>query len=203
MTKAQIVVFDVGGVLIDWNPRYLYRSLFADDEAAMEYFLTHICSHTWNLMQDAGRSFADAVAELSARYPDYAELITAYDIRWEEMVKSAIEESVEILQALKERGTPLYAITNFSTEKFILTQRRFEFFDLFAGIVVSGDVQLIKPDPAIYLRLLNDYNLSAEACVFIDDSLVNTHGAEAVGMQTIHFQSPAQLRAALIEKALL
>ena len=201
--KPNVVVFDVGGVLLDWNPRYLYRKLFSGDEDAMEYFLTHICSSTWNLLQDAGRPFAEAVAELSERYPKHADNIAAYDQRWEEMITGTIEDTVTILQRLQANATPLYAITNFSTEKFALVRERFDFFEAFAGIVVSGEVKLLKPDRAIYLRLLNDYQLNAADCVFIDDSPINASGAENVGMHAIHFQSPEQLHQALSKQGLL
>ena len=195
------VVFDVGGVLLDWNPRYLYRKLF-DDEDKMEYFLTHICSNTWNLMQDAGRSFADGVIELSTRYPDHADLIAAYDARWLETLKGTIDKSVILLERLKKQDTPVYAITNFSQEKFNLTRQQFNFPKLFDGVIVSGEVRLIKPDPAIYLRLLMDYQLQAEDCVFIDDSPVNVAGAQRVGMHAIHFQSSQQLEDELTELGL-
>ena len=193
----QTVVFDVGGVLLDWNPRYLYRQLFAGDDDAMEYFLTHVCSHTWNLMQDAGRSFADGVGELSARYPEHAALISAYDERWPETVAGAIAGSVEILHELHRQATPLYAITNFSTEKFAYSKTQYDFLNIFLDTVVSAEVKLVKPDPAIYLTLLQKNNLQAADCVFIDDSAVNIHGARQVGMHAIHFQSPEQLRAEL------
>lgn len=202
-TQARPVVFDVGGVLIDWNPRHLYRKLFAGDDAAMEYFLTHICSATWNLMQDAGRSFAEGVAELTERYPEYAALIAAFHERWEEMVPGPIEGTLEILRLLKQRGIPLYVITNFSVEKFTLTRRRFDFFTLFEGIIVSGEVRLIKPDPAIYLRFLSEYDLRAGDCVFVDDSFLNVHAAQAIGMQGIQFQSPQQLQRELAALQLL
>lgn len=201
--KPNTVVFDVGGVLLDWNPRYLYRQLFDGDDQAMEYFLTHICSNTWNLLQDAGRPFSEAVSELSLRYPEYAHHIIAYDQRWEEMIAGAIDASVDILRQLNDRNVPLYAITNFSTEKFSLVRYQFDFFDRFDGIIVSGAVRLLKPDPAIYLRLLNDYDLNAEDCVFIDDSAINVSGAERVGMQAIHFQSAQQLQQVLTEQGLL
>jgi 2-haloacid dehalogenase len=201
--KPAAVVFDVGGVLIDWNPRHLYRKLFAGDDMAMEYFLTHICSATWNLMQDAGRTFDEGVSELIGRYPDYADLIRAFHERWEEMVPGAIEGSVEILESLKKRDVPLYSITNFSAEKFALTRRRFVFFDYFDGIVVSGKVRLIKPDPAIYLYLLSEYGLKAGNCIFIDDHPRNLDGAKAVGMHTLHFQSPEQLRSEFARLGLL
>jgi 2-haloacid dehalogenase len=201
--KPRVVVFDVGGVLLDWDPRYLYRKLFEGDDAAMDHFLTHICSTTWNLLQDAGRPFREAVAELSERHPEHAELIAAYDHRWEEMVPGTIEDTVEILHQLQANSTPLYAITNFSMEKFALMRERYAFFKAFAGIVVSGEVRLIKPDQAIYLRLLHDYELNAADCVFIDDSPYNVAGAERIGMHAIHFQSPAQLRQALTDFDLL
>ncbi|MFO1350344.1 MAG: HAD family phosphatase [Gammaproteobacteria bacterium] len=200
--KPRNVVFDVGGVLLDWNPRYLYRKLFTE-EAAMEHFLTHVCSYTWNLMQDAGRPFADGLVELKSRYPEHAGMINAYHQRWEEMVAGEIAGSVAILSALRKRKVPLFAITNFSTEKFVQVERRYDFFRAFSGIVVSGEVRLIKPDPAIYLRLLHENRLKAGECVFIDDSLINVRGAEAVGMHAIHFRSPAQLRDDLAQLELL
>lgn len=201
------VVFDVGRVLIEWDPRHLYRGLFgvtgdgsaadAERAAAMEHFLTHVCSHTWNLLQDAGRSFADAVAELSERHPEHATLIAAYDSRWEEMVPGAIDGSVEILERLAASGVPLYAITNFSREKFAQTRARFDFFRHFRAILVSAEVRLIKPDPAIYLRLCADHGLQPADCVFIDDSPINVAAAEQVGMHGVLFRSPEQLGRAL------
>lgn len=196
------VVFDIGGVLIDWNPHYLFRQLIAD-EAERDYFLTHICSHTWNLLQDAGRPFAEGVAELSARYPDYAGLIAAYHERWEDMLGGTIADSVALLNDLKARGTPIYAITNFNQETFARCRQLHPFLDDFAGIVVSGEVKLLKPDPAIYLRLLRDHGLNAADCVFIDDVEINVHGAERVGMHAIHYRDPAQLRQALTRLDLL
>jgi len=196
------VIFDFGGVLVDWNPRYLYRQLF-DDEVAMERFLTFVCSTTWNLMQDAGRSFDEAVAELSARFPEQRALIEAYHHRWEEMVAGPIHGSVAILESLKARGTPLYGLTNWSAEKFALTRRRYGFFELFDGITVSGEVKLIKPDPAIYLLNMETFGLTAKDCVFIDDSAINCLAAERLGMTVIEFRSPESLREALQAMAIL
>lgn len=186
------VVFDFGGVLVDWNPRYLYRQLF-DDQVAMERFLTFVCSTTWNLLQDAGRSFDEAVAELSARFPEQRTLIEAYHHRWEEMVAGPIQGSVTILEALKAQGTPLYGITNWSSEKFSLTRQRFGFFELFDGITVSGEVKLIKPDPAIFLLSLENFDLRAEDCVFIDDSFINCNAARKLGMTAVEFHSAEDL----------
>lgn len=197
------IVFDVGGVLIDWNPRHLYRRLFDGNEAAMERFLAEVCTPAWNARQDEGRPFAEAVAELSARFPDYGELIAAYHLRWEEMVPAAIDETIEIVRDVKTAGARLYALTNFSTEKFPLVRSRFDVFELFDGIVVSGDIGLIKPDPAIYRYLVDRYALEASACIFIDDVRANVEAAQSVGMRGVHFSSPAQLRHALNAEGLL
>lgn len=191
------VVFDIGGVLLDWNPRYLYRRLFRGDEVAMERFLTYVCSGTWIAMRDAGRPFAEGVRELSARFPEYAEHIAAFDRRWEEMVGGVFEETVAILAALRARGVPTYALTNFSMEKYPLVRDRFDLSALFDDEVVSGAVHLIKPDPAIYRWLLEKHGLSGEDCLFIDDSPVNVVGAELVGLKAHHYRSPGGLRRCL------
>lgn len=187
------VVFDAGGVLIDWNPRHLYRKLF-DTDQAMEAFLSEICTPEWNARQDAGRPFAQGVAELTARFPDHAELISAYDTRWEEMVPQAHVETIEIAHALQTEGIRLYCLTNFSTEKFRLVRQRFDIFDLFDGIVVSGEIGLIKPDPAIYRYLLERFALRAASCLFIDDVAANVAAAQAVGMRALQYRSSRQLR---------
>jgi 2-haloacid dehalogenase len=191
---AAAVIFDIGGVLIDWNPRYLYRALFDGDEAAMEHFLAHVCSHDWNLTQDAGRPFAEGVAELAARFPEQAELIAAYDTRWEDMVKGAIDGTVVILRELEARGTPLYCLTNFSTEKLPLCLNRFDFFDAFDGIVVSGEIGMVKPDRGIYDHLVETYELTPSQCLFIDDNQANVAGAREAGWQAVRYVSPDQLR---------
>lgn len=190
------VVFDIGNVLVHWEPRALYRKIFAS-EAEVDWFLSHVCNHDWNLEQDRGRSFAEAVKEASARFPEHADAIAAYDLRWHETVLGAIDGSVAILAELAARGTPLYAITNFNQDKFRETVARFPFLRTFRDIVVSGDERVIKPDPAIYRLLLARNGLRAETCVFIDDSEKNVRGAEAVGMKAIHFTSPEALRAEL------
>jgi 2-haloacid dehalogenase len=188
-----IVVFDIGGVLIDWNPRYLYRKLFAEDEAAMERFLAEICTADWNLEQDRGRDWDEAVRELSARYPEQAELIAAYHLRWEEMAPGPIPGTEGIVAALEARGVPLYCITNFSPSKLEMARRRFPVLDRFRGTVVSGVVGLVKPDPAIYRRLLDDHGLKAADCLFIDDVGKNVAGAQAVGMHAVRFTSAPAL----------
>lgn len=197
------VVFDLGGVLIDWDPRHLYRKLFPGDEAAMENFLRCVCTQAWNEQQDTGRSFADGVAELKARYPEHAGLIEAYDARWEEMLAGPIEESVALLGELRARGTPLYALTNWSAEKFPIARRRFDFIGWFDGIIVSGEVGLKKPDPEIFRLLVETHGLEAAATLFVDDNVENVGVTEALGFRTIRFCSPARLRTDLVELGLL
>lgn len=196
------VVFDIGNVLVQWEPRALYRKIFAS-EAEVEWFIATVCNHDWNVEQDRGRSFADAVIEASARFPEHAEAIAAYDLRWHETIIGPIEGTVAILEDLARRGTALYAITNWNQDKFRETRGRFGFLALFRDIVVSGDERLIKPDPEIYRLLLARNGLEAAFCVFIDDSLKNVTGAEAVGMKALHFTSPEALRADLKAMGLL
>jgi 2-haloacid dehalogenase len=182
-------------VFLDWNPRYLYRKLFAD-EAQMEDFLANVCTTDWNLRQDAGRTWDEAVAELSGRFPHHTPLIEAYHHRWPEMITRFFDGTVKILEELKAKG-PVYSITNFSSEKFALAQQLWPFLTLFDGIVVSGDVKLVKPDAAIYRRLLDDFALEAQTCVFIDDVSKNVDAARAVGMRGILFKNPEELRVEL------
>lgn len=196
------VVFDIGNVLVHWDPRALYAKIFASADEAT-WFLTHVCNHDWNLEQDRGRSFAEGVAELSARFPQHAAAIAAYDLRWHETVLGPISGSVAILEELHARSTPLYAITNFNQDKFRETQMHFPFLSLFRDIVVSGDERLLKPDAAIYRLLLERNGLVASDCLFIDDSPRNVAGAEAVGMKGLHFTTPEALRRALVEFGLL
>jgi len=191
--QTKTIVFDFGNVLINWNPRNLYRKLFADP-AEMEHFLAHVCTAEWNLEQDRGRSWADAVKLLCAQHPAWAQLISAYATRWQEMLDGPIQGTVEILRELKIAGRPLYGLTNWSAETFPIARKSFEFLDWFDGIVVSGDVKLAKPDARIYRHLLDTYGLTANETVFIDDSRANVEGAKAVGITALHFSSPAALR---------
>lgn len=142
------VVFDLGMVLIEWDPRHLYRKVFSD-EAKMEWFLAEVCSPAWNLEQDRGRTWDDAIAEAIGRHPEWGKEIRLYRSRWMEMVPGAIAGSVDILEQLHARGTQLYAITNWNGETFWETRERFPFLSLFKDIVVSGDENLLKPEPAI------------------------------------------------------
>ncbi|HET6521449.1 MAG TPA: HAD family phosphatase, partial [Geminicoccaceae bacterium] len=196
------VVFDLGGVLIDWNPRHLYRGLF-DEEAAMERFLAEVCTQDWNERQDAGRSWAEAVAELCARHPDHRDLIEAYDARWPEMVRGAIGGTVGVLAELREAGTPLFALSNWSAEKFPLMRARFDFLGWFEHVVLSGEVGLIKPDPRIFELLLARVGRDAGACVYIDDVDGNVEAARRLGLDAVPFRSPDQLRGELVRRGLL
>jgi 2-haloacid dehalogenase len=205
MTKASrsIVVFDLGGVLIDWNPRHLYRKLFADDEMAMEHFLANVCTHEWNRCQDAGRSFAAGARLLKAEHPDKAELIDAYGARFDEMMAGPIAGSLEILAELRDRSTPLYALSNWSAETYPPAFDRFEFLRWFRGILVSGDVKVIKPDPRIFELLLERFAIDPLSAIFIDDVEANAAAARRFGIHAIHFTNPAALRAELIALGLL
>ncbi len=190
-------MFDLGGVLLDWNPRYLYRQLF-DDPAAMERFLADVCSPAWNERQDAGRPWDEAVAELSARHPDQADLIAAYHERWPETLRGEMPDSVAVLEELKELGLRLYALTNWSQEKFALARPRFAFLDGFDGIVVSGEERLVKPDPAIFHRLSTRYDIAPARAVYVDDSARNVAVAADLGFHALHFVDPHRLRQDLI-----
>lgn len=190
------VVFDLGGVLIDWNPRYPYRQVFAD-EREMEYFLTRICSPEWNARADAGERFEDISAELIKQHPEYKEQIALYYPRWPEMLGGAVEGTVQILRELKAKRVPVFALTNWSAQTFPTARKIFPFLSEFDGIVVSGEEKLIKPDPRLYQVLLERYRLCAQECVFIDDNPANAGAAAALGFTAVRFSSPEQLRGAL------
>jgi 2-haloacid dehalogenase len=201
--RRSVVVFDLGGVLIDWNPRYLYRKLFAGDEAAMEHFLATVCTQHWNERMDAGLAFAEACAPLLASHPERATEILAWGQRFAEMMDAPIHGTVEILEELHRQGVPLYALTNWSAETFPHAQRRFAFLDRFRGIVVSGHEKMIKPDPRIYQLLLDRHAIAAGDAVYIDDNPRNAAAATALGLHGIHFTGPAALRADLLRVGLL
>ncbi len=180
------IVFDFGGVLVDWNPRYLYRTYF-EDEKEMEYFLSQICNNEWNAEQDRGRPFAEGVRLLQEQYPQYAEAIQLYNDGWERMLNGELPRSVELLKRLKGEGYGIYGLTNWSAEKFPLAYARYDCFKLLDGMVVSGEEKVIKPDPAIYRILLERYGLTAETSLFIDDNPANIEAGRQLGFQTILF----------------
>jgi 2-haloacid dehalogenase len=190
--KPDTVVFDLGNVLIRWDPRNIYRKLIPD-AAEMEEFLASVCTHDWNLRQDAGRPIAEAEAELIAKFPDKSDLIRAYYGRFQEALGGPIAGSVALLERLHANGTSLYALTNWSAETFKIARPMFPFLERFRHIVVSGELKLVKPDAAIFRHLLDVVGKPAQACFFIDDSDKNIAGAAALGFHTHHFSEPGAL----------
>jgi len=197
------VVFDLGGVLIDWDPRYLYRSLFAGDEAAMELFLATVCTAEWNRAQDAGRPWADAVETLAAAHPDQRDLIRAYWERWPETLGDAIGPTVELLSELRASRVPLFALSNWSAETFPTARPRYPFLEWFDGIVISGEVGATKPDPRAYEALLARHDLDPATLAFVDDVPANVVAARQLGMRGILFTDAGALRADLADLGLL
>lgn len=193
MRNITSVVFDIGGVLIDWNPRHLFRKVF-DSEEEMEWFLSNICTYEWNVQQDGGKLFSVATAELSALFPEYSDKIAMYYGRWTEMLGGEIEETVKIFRELKSAGMPLYALSNWSHEAFPVAYERYSFMKEFDGLVVSGYEKLLKPDHAIYRVLMERYNVNPAESVYTDDNMDNAAAAGELGFYAIHFQSPDQLR---------
>lgn len=201
-TQIHTVIFDLGNVLIGWDPRRLYRQLL-DDETQVEWFLREVCSSAWNEQQDAGRPWSEATAELREAYPEHGALIDAYHLRWEETLVGAMDDSVALLAELKAHGVRLLALTNWSQETFPIARQRYDFLSWFEGIVVSGEERLIKPDPRIYQRLLERYAVDPHTALYIDDSARNVAAAEALGMQGWWFRGADALRDHLTHLGLL
>jgi FMN phosphatase YigB (HAD superfamily) len=201
VTRA--VIFDVGNVLIRWDARLVYRDLLPD-AAAIDAFFAEVGFDAWNVEQDRGRSWDDGVALLSAAHPHRAGLIAAFHERWQDSVPGVIEGSVAVVEDLCAAGVPLYAITNFSSEKWLESVVRFPFLgECFRDVVVSAREGVLKPDPAIFRVCLERNGLSAGDCVFVDDSAKNVAGAAALGFDTIRFTGAEALRAALVARGLL
>ena len=187
------IIFDLGGVLIDWNPRHLYRKVFTNEDE-MEYFLSEICNSDWNEMQDAGRSLQEGTQVLIQQHPQYEKMIRLYYDRWTEMLKGPFDETVKLLNHFLLRSDlEVYALTNWSMETFPLAQARYDFLGEFNGIIVSGMEKMKKPDPAIYRLLLARFNLSPDHCLFIDDNLRNVVAAQNEGIFGIHYVNPSNL----------
>lgn len=191
------LVFDLGGVLIEWDARRLFIKLFDGDAAAMEKFLADVDFAAWNARFDAGLTLAEGIAELSARFPHYADPIRAYGPRWPETVVGPIRPTVELLRRARQAGYPLYALSNWSAETFPLMRARYEFLAWFEKVIVSGEVGSAKPGEAIFRIFLEASGRSPADCLFIDDSPANIVTAARLGFQTIHFLSPGQLSAEL------
>lgn len=203
MPDITTIIFDLGGVLIDWNPRYVYRTVF-DSEEKVEWFIRHITTLDWNEKQDAGYLIADAVEEKVAEFPEWEKEIRIYYDRWKEMLKGPIPETVELFRQLKAKAHyKFYALTNWSAELFPIALERYGFLQWFDGIVVSGEEKTRKPFPEIYQLLLDRYHVKPKEAVFIDDSLRNIQAAEGLGIRTIHFTSPGAFESKLMEMQLL
>lgn len=201
MKELKNIVFDFGGVLIDWNPVYLYRKVF-DKEEEMLYFLENVCRYDWNILQDAGRPLAEAVQVLQEKHPEYHEEISFYYGRWEEMLGGTIEENVRLLKLLKKEYK-IYGLTNWSAETIPLAMARYDFFNDLEGMVVSGAEKIVKPHPDLYRILLDRYGIKADESLFIDDNYANVEAAQQLGFQTIHLPEGADLEGALREKGVL
>ncbi len=196
------IIFDFGGVLLEWNPRNLYRRYF-DRPEEMEAFLSEIDFTSWNAQQDKGRPWDEAVAVLSAQFPHRAELIRAYHEHWEESVGGPIEGTVEIARRLKRAAYHIVGLTNWSAETFPIARRKYDFLHLFDAIIVSGEVGLIKPDPAIFELAVKKTGVPASQCVFIDDHEANVAMAQRLGMQAVLFRGTGALEAKLAEMGIL
>ena len=193
MIQINSVVFDLGNVLIDWDPRYLYRKLFQNDDE-VEWFLENICDYDWNLKHDSGQLFSKGILEKSKKFPDYSDHINAWYQRWEEMLGGPIDESVKVLSELKEKGVSLYIVSNWSAETYPIAEERFDFLSWFDGKIISGEVGIVKPDQEIYKLLINRYDLNPHQTLFIDDKEENIKSAELLGINGIHFQNASILR---------
>ena len=201
-TAPCALVFDIGGVLVDWNPRYLYRSLIPGDPRSMEKFFDEIDFRNWNEEMDRGRPFAEAVADRSAQFPQYAALIRAFDERWEETLGDPIEGSVRLVRRLRNAGFPLFGLTNSSSEKFKLVRKKFPFLESFEWIMISGEFGLIKPDPRMFEVFLNRSGLKKADCLFIDDTEMNVAAAVRAGWQAIRCLSADQMTAELEKRGI-
>lgn len=197
------VVFDLGGVLIDWNPYYVYRTIFKTDEE-IKWFFDNICTHDWNEEQDAGRPIKEGNELLIAKYPEHKENILAYYDRWTEMLGGPIHGTVEIFRELKAKpGLKTYALTNWSAETFPIALDRYDFLHWFDGKVVSGEEKTRKPFKEIYQTLIRRFNINVGEAVYLDDNVRNLHPAKELGFSTIHFQQPEQFRKELVSLGVL
>lgn len=201
MPDRPALLFDLGGVLIDWNPRHLYRQVYGDAET--EFFLRNVCTPEWNLALDGGRSFAEAIREKQASWPDYREAIEWWWSRWEEMLNGPVPGAVDLLTELKDLGQPLYALTNWSAETFPMARKHYPFLDWFQEIVVSGREGLVKPDPAIYKVAAERCGIPMAGTVFIDDATANVNAAKELGFDAIRFTGTGALRRELVARGYL
>ncbi|MBR6092020.1 MAG: HAD family phosphatase [Bacteroidales bacterium] len=196
MIKSGIknIIFDFGGVLVDWNPHYLFDKYFNDIEES-NYFIENVCNSEWNAEMDGGKQFEQAVRERSAMFPQYAEPLKLYQTNWMDTMGEEILGMYDLIKSLKENGFPvIYGLTNWSAETFPAVQKKYHIFSLIDNIVVSGEVKQLKPNPEIFHTLLNKYNLKAEESLFIDDNIKNVEGAKAVGINALRFENASKLK---------
>lgn len=191
------VVFDFGGVLIDWQRNYLYDKVFEDNKD-MQWFLENVCTDEWNMLQDAGVPFSETIPALQWKFPEYSDKIAMYEHRWSEMVGGQIEGTVKILKEIQAKGIPVYGLTNWGVDTFPIVFKQFEFLRSLNGIVVSGDEKQVKPHPEIYQILIKKYQINPESCIFIDDNYMNIETAKKLGFKTILFVSPESFRQDLL-----
>jgi 2-haloacid dehalogenase len=191
------IIFDFGGVVINWDPHRVFQKFFPNDPQAMKAFMDEIGFSEWNLRQDEGYPFAQAVTDLSEKFPQYAHIIRAYDVEWEDSITGIIPATVDLLYKLKDSGYSLYGLTNWNYDKFSLVRHKFGFFNVFDEIIVSGQVKLKKPDPAIYNLLLQKIHCLPQDCLMVDDSPTNVEASRKMGFVSIHFTSPEQLESEL------
>jgi len=202
-STIKAIIFDYGNVLIEWNPRYVYQDHFPNDPEGMENFFEEVDFMGWNAHQDRGRTFREGVADLSAHFPQHAHLIQAYHDHWKDSIGKSYTDTVEIMKELKQKGYPLYGLSNWSAETFPYAREKFDFFELLDDMVISGHVGYVKPEPEIYQLILEKIKRPAQECLFVDDSLPNIQQADKMGFATIHFQSPEQLADRLRELNIL
>ncbi len=203
MADIKTIIFDLGGVLIDWNPDYVYNTIF-DKPEDKKWFYDNICTSDWNEEQDAGRSLTDATALLVSQFPEQEANIRAYYDRWTEMLRGPIQETVDVFRELKDRGEyQILALTNWSAETFPIALERYDFLHWFDGRVVSGEEKTRKPYIDIYQTLVNRFNVDPTKALYTDDNSRNLLPAKELGMYTVHFQDPAQFRKALVDLKVL
>lgn len=204
MTDVNTIIWDLGGVLIDWNPRYVFHETYFESEDKREYFFTHICTNDWNEEQDAGRSIVEATQELVKQFPEWETAIRDYYGRWTEMLKGPIVETVDIFRRLRESGNyKMYALTNWQANLFDIALVRYDFLHWFDGRVVSGEEKTRKPFPDFYQRLLDRYRVDPSKALFIDDNLRNVKAAVELGISSIHFKNSVLLKQDLSARNLL
>ena len=195
--KIETIIWDLGGVLIDWNPKYVFNESYFESEEKRDYFFRHICTSDWNEEQDAGRSIVEATQLLVSEFPDWEKPIRDYYGRWTDMLNGPVQDTVEIFRMLRDSNKfKQYALTNWQANLFDIALVRYDFLHWFQGRVVSGEEKTRKPFPDFYKRLLDRYNVDPSTAIFIDDNLRNVKAAEELGIKSIHFHSPGQLKQA-------